>query len=162
MQTCPKCKQHKPLDRFPPSRRGKGDRWCNACLAQNAEAWRRRQPDYRALRYAWRRREPEVYLLRNARARAKVLSLEFQLTHEDVFVTTDCPMCLRPMSLGHGRLHDLSPTVDRIDPLKGYVPDNVWVICHQCNRKKDDLTVEQLRDMADIIEGELLCRGQYT
>ena len=29
-----------------------------------------------------------------------------------------------------------SPTVDRLNPELGYEKDNIWIICHQCNKTK--------------------------
>lgn len=39
---------------------------------------------------------------------------------------------------------DSSPTLDRFDPSLGYIEGNVWVICWQCNRRKQDMAPERL------------------
>jgi len=57
----------------------------------------------------------------------------------------NCPYCKKLMNYGLGynkRLFiinfgsELRPSLDRIDGKKGYEPDNVWVICTECNTWK--------------------------
>ena len=45
-----------------------------------------------------------------------------------------CPCCSTVL-VPQGHSHN-SPTVDRIDPTKGYELDNIWVICFMCNHTK--------------------------
>jgi 5-methylcytosine-specific restriction endonuclease McrA len=46
-----------------------------------------------------------------------------------------CPCCKNVMIPMQGKIHN-SPTVDRLDPDKGYEVNNIWIICHQCNNTK--------------------------
>lgn len=39
---------------------------------------------------------------------------------------------------------DRSPSIDRIDPKRGYVVGNVALICWRCNNLKRDATAEEL------------------
>ena len=42
-------------------------------------------------------------------------------------------------------------TVDRVEPNRGYVVDNVSLLCQDCNRQKQDLTLDKLMVIADYI-----------
>lgn len=64
-----------------------------------------------------------------------------------------------------GRIYDYSiasyssresgPSFDRIDNSKGYVRDNVAIICTRCNMIKKDATVEELRNILKYMEENL-------
>lgn len=47
---------------------------------------------------------------------------------------------------------DDSPSIDRIDPTKGYTKDNIHIISWRANRIKNDGTPEEHRKIADYIE----------
>ena len=40
--------------------------------------------------------------------------------------------------------NSFSPSLDRIDSTKGYVPGNVWVISNKANRMKSNAAAEEL------------------
>jgi hypothetical protein len=42
-------------------------------------------------------------------------------------------------------------SIDRIDPSKGYTPDNVWLISQRANRIKNDATPEELKLIAEAV-----------
>jgi len=48
--------------------------------------------------------------------------------------------------------NDLTPSIDRIDPKKGYVKDNIIVVSMRANRIKNDATVDEIRKVADFYE----------
>jgi hypothetical protein len=93
-------------------------------------------------------------LLRGAKQRAKKRGIEFSIAIGDMTVPEFCPCCGRRIvatdTLGLAR-HE-SPSLDRIDPDKGYVPGNVSIICWRCNHLKSDATAEELRTVADWID----------
>jgi hypothetical protein len=72
------------------------------------------------------------------------------LTISDVVIPSRCPVLGIAMRPGAGRLCDTSPTLDRIDNTKGYVPGNVMVISYKANRIKSNATPEELRLVADF------------
>lgn len=43
-----------------------------------------------------------------------------------------------------------SPSLDKIEPSRGYVPGNVIVISNRANRLKSDASVEELRAIASF------------
>lgn len=83
-------------------------------------------------------------LLTGARKRAEKNGLEFDLRPEDVVIPERCPVFDILLSPGKGSAHDASPTLDRIDPTRGYVRGNVAVISNKANRMKQDNTIETL------------------
>lgn len=95
----------------------------------------------------YRRLHPERMLLKRARVRASKLKLHFDLNETDIAVPANCPILgieLRVVQGEGKRPHDCSPSLDRIDPNKGYVRDNVAVISQRANRIKNNATRDEL------------------
>ena len=61
------------------------------------------------------------------------------LTIDQLIILTPahCPCC-GVILVPQGNQHN-SPSVDRLDPTKGYEKDNIWIICHSCNTRKGKL-----------------------
>jgi hypothetical protein len=83
-----------------------------------------------------------------ARARARREGVEFSIDASDVVIPETCPVFGTPFDMRdnvdmRGPRYDV-PSLDRIDPSKGYVPGNVWVISFAANRIKCDSTPEEL------------------
>ena len=68
-----------------------------------------------------------------------------------------CPLCDRPMASGGDTRND-SPSLDRILPELGYTLQNVWWVCHDCNRQKSDLDPARAYDMWDRVWEEIKAR----
>jgi hypothetical protein len=100
-----------------------------------------------------------LYLLRRARHRARALGLEFDLTESDIIVPAACPVLGIPIRVVQGqgkRPHDSSPSLDRIDPKRGYVRGNVAVLSQRANRIKNDASAEEIGRLAKWM-GVALC-----
>lgn len=85
-------------------------------------------------------------LLQLAKDRAKRKNIEFSITEADLVSVTHCPLLGIEISFdnrGSGGKPN-SPSIDRINPSKGYVPGNVWVISAKANRIKSDATPDEL------------------
>lgn len=87
-----------------------------------------------------------------AKQRAKVKKLEFSLVREDIVIPEICPALKIPLARGNRSVHDNSPTIDRIDPTKGYTKDNIVVISYAANRAKGNLTIKNLKDIVSFYE----------
>lgn len=90
-------------------------------------------------------------LVHSAKGRARELGLEFSIKAENFIPITHCPLLgikLNFASVGRG-YHGDSPSIDRLDPTKGYVPGNVWVISNRANRMKSDATIEEIKMLAE-------------
>lgn len=108
---------------------------------------------------AWQRDKEQrdiVYaLLRNSKKRARARGLEWNLTRSDISVPTLCPILGIPLRKNRGTLSKDSPSLDRVDNSKGYVPGNVQVISFWANTMKDNLTLEQIERLYLYVKGEL-------
>ena len=104
---------------------------CPECLKQ---AHRRRTDNYTA------------WMLKAKQSNAKAKGIEFSLRQEDIVIPDRCPVLGIPLKKNISKSHaGNSPSIDRVDPTKGYMPDNIRIISHRANRKKQDCTVEELR-----------------
>lgn len=88
----------------------------------------------------------------SAKKRAESKSIPFAITQSDIMVPAFCPVLGLRLKPGPGRVHDASPTLDRIVPRLGYVPGNVLVISMRANRLKSDATVAELRAIAGFYD----------
>lgn len=158
---CVSCKQYidlRSFSRLETSLSGRGDR-CLPCAAKKrldyynsdspaAVAARRRYADQLVS-------DPAHMMLIQARHRAKKKGKEFTISKEDIAVPKLCPVFGIPMVVGSGvgfkgtPLSEFggaadSPSLDRIDSSKGYIPGNVKVISLRANLRKGDATIEEL------------------
>jgi hypothetical protein len=64
--------------------------------------------------------------------------------------TPACPCCGAAIDYGYknGKPTDLSPSIDRFDPPKGYILGNVVLICWRCNNLKRNATPDELEGIA--------------
>lgn len=106
-----------------------------------------------------RHREPEFALWERARCRARRSGVGFALRQEAIVVPTKCPVLGIPIKIGGERSQN-SPSLDRIRPHEGYVPNNVRVISDQANRLKSDRTYRQLLHRAET--GRRKLRDDYA
>lgn len=101
-------------------------------------------------------------MIARARQRALDKNLPFNIDHKYIrsLVPSHCPIfgtklewsCCRG-NTGGGLPN--SPSLDRIDPSKGYVKGNVWIISHRANTIKNDASHEELKLITKAV-GEAL------
>lgn len=148
---CGKCGETKLLSEFPKCHDGHNN-WCKFCNNANAKAWRLANPErHKASHRAdyiknWKKRN-----LANAAKRADTYGLPCTITEDDIGVPEICPVLGFPLAVGAGGKKYNSPTIDKIDPLLGYVPGNVWVISNLANAMKQNATPGQLLTFADWV-----------
>jgi hypothetical protein len=121
---------------------------CKACNAAYMRAYLKQR----------RRRLPGQAMWERARKRAQSGQLAFALTKDAIFVPRTCPALGIALTPGSTRSAQ-SPSLDRIEPRLGYVPDNVRVISDRANRLKGNCSLQELRRRA--IEGAPELRGEY-
>ena len=89
-----------------------------------------------------------------AKRRAAKEGIDFDIEVTDLVVPEFCPVFGVPLEptergTGHG---DHAPSIDRIDPTRGYVKGNVAVISWRANRIKGRFTADELRRVAEWLE----------
>lgn len=128
-------------------RRAVNGKWNASEKAQTAkERWRQKDP-----KKAW-----AVYATGGAKARASARKLPFDLTSAYVLeITPDtCPIYGTPFSfVGNKTVAPESATLDRLDPVKGYVQSNVAVISMKANAIKNAYGSEDIQKVADWLRG---------
>ena len=133
----------KPCSRGHLAHRHTRNRGCVECEALRATG------DKQIYRREMRTRNPVLVLFKNAKARAKLRDIPFEIAIKDIVWTDACPCCGHPFVLGSPvkRPVPLTPSLDRKVPEKGYVPGNIVVLCHRCNTLKRDASVAEIETL---------------
>jgi hypothetical protein len=95
---------------------------------------------------------PEHLIWMETKKRAKKRGIPFEIEVSDVVIPKVCPILGIELSFGVGRVHDASPSLDRIVPEKGYVKDNCFIISSKANRMKQENTLETLEKIIAYIK----------
>ena len=90
-------------------------------------------------------------ILGRARLRAQKLGIPFDLVKEDIKVPDICPLLGITLEFGTKENYMFTPSLDRIEPSKGYVKSNVRVISMLANTMKSNASKEQLLKFAKNI-----------
>lgn len=98
---------------------------------------------------------PSRAIWSEVRRRARRKGIPFDIEVEDVIVPTTCPILGIPLTFGEGQACDNSPSIDRLDPTRGYVKGNCFVISNKANRMKQDNTLADFRKIVAYIESRL-------
>lgn len=164
---CSKCGRELLLDAFNKGNSLYGRRsFCRECerkiqneperrkRRRELELIRRRNPEYvkksnarDRLRIHSNPNSTKLALLRSAKQRAKTKGLEFNIDITDIELPKVCPLLGIPLFSSYreeGKSIDHSYSIDRINPNKGYIKGNVWVISYKANRIKNDASLEEL------------------
>lgn len=107
--------------------------------------------------------EPWIMAYRNTKTRARAKDMVFDLTEDYIksIWTDTCPVLGIPLysavyEQGKGRSHsakphDNSPSIDRIDPSKGYIQGNVIVMSYRANMIKNCGTLEEHQKIVEFL-----------
>jgi hypothetical protein len=114
--------------------------------------------DQRRYRERWR----IAVLIRHARSRCRKNGIEFDAVYMQsikYLKPSHCPCCGVGLSYGFsgkaGKPPNNGPSLDRIDPTKGYIHGNVEIICWRCNALKRDATLPELQEIVAYMEARL-------
>ena len=151
-KVCRRCLQSKPSDFFyaAPRMRDGYASWCKACASKKAiESLDKKFKD------------PRQRLFVSSQHNARNRGVEHTISVEDIKLPKVCKYLgitidySRSSEKGRLRAAD-SPSIDRIDPSRGYVPGNIQIISFLANQMKSNATIEQLLAFA---EGVLRVHG---
>ena len=148
LRQCNICKEHRPQTDFYKVKRAKKDilgvpriSRCRQCEIQK----------YMEL-------DPRQKMVYAALNRARIGGLECTITKDDIVIPEACPVLKIPLvaRIGAGRSNrdhvENSPSLDRIDNSKGYVPSNIAVISMRGNMIKNNATLAELKAIVAYIE----------
>lgn len=131
-------------------------RYCSKRCKQKARGLRDCEKHRKEVRdYAWSL-SPEHYCWLAARNRCRKSGLEFTIQVEDIpKLERFCPITGLEMFRNEGGHKDNSPTLDRIDTTKGYIPGNVRLISYKANRWKSDMSPEMIKRLYEYSTGKI-------
>lgn len=163
MIACSKCKQKKPPEAFIGGQKGRNGRlmWCNACTRAAAHAWRCKKPSgyFSAGTAAWRQRNPEKHrvlvLLQGAKKRALAKALDFDLTKEWVIDRLESGVCEVTGLPFDFQSAVYRPSIDRLEPEKGYTEANCQMVIWAYNIAKFDFGHDALVEWVTAWQGRL-------
>lgn len=156
-KTCTKCGVSKPLEEFK-RRSGKGRKSkhhiCRVCLHRQVRLKGYDYPSrrrYRALRLIWS----------NCKNRSEKRNVPFNITVSDIrnlwekqegkCAVTGLMMAPLFEVRGTGKVDAMSPSIDRIVPILGYVVGNLRFVCHSVNNFKMQMTDDEMLEIAKAI-----------
>lgn len=114
---------------------------CRDCNREHAIEYRKAHPE---------KRQGIAWLIGQARYRAKLSKLPFNMTASDLHIPEVCPVLGIPLFYSAKRWN--SPSIDRIDNDKGYVTGNVKIISYRANVLKSNATLTELRALVAYME----------
>lgn len=122
-----------------------------------AKTYRRTHPEWtratqKRARAKLRESNPAHLIWMETKKRAKKRKIPFTLDVSDIVIPTHCPILGIELTFGKGRVHDGSPSLDRIIPALGYIQGNCFIISSKANRMKQENTLETLEKIIQYIK----------
>ncbi len=132
--------------------------WCSDTCGQAGRRRRHYQdnPEYYKNKRIRENSDVPRRILARVKSRARKCCIPFDLDLSDINVPDTCPVLGIKIQVipGCGRNPRHSPSLDRIDPTKGYTKGNVRVISNRANLLKSNATIEELelilKDLREI------------
>ena len=127
------------------------------CRAYSREHYRRAPEKQKRLKKDWELRHYPGKLLQSARDTSRTYGWVCDLDVSDIAIPGRCPLLGLLLDCRAPARSDNLPSIDRIDPSKGYIKGNVWVVSWRANRLKSDASLEELEG---IVRGMQLERAR--
>ena len=95
-----------------------------------------------------------LYAALKYRTNKRNIPLDVSIEYLISIATDNCPVFNTPLSWCErkGRITANSPSLDRINPEKGYVEGNLQWLSNMANTMKQNATLEQLNQFADWVK----------
>ncbi len=77
------------------------------------------------------------------------MGLEFTITESDLQMIDVCPVLGIPLDWSPSARKDNTPSIDRFDSSKGYVPGNVAIISWRANNLKSNGTLDEFKRLVE-------------
>jgi hypothetical protein len=145
MRTCVDCGETLARSEFYTSRSGATSRVCKPCTGN----------DKRSAHAS----DPRKNMLQHAKSRSRRDGVPYFICAKDILIGGEDPVSGRPYRVNSGGPCGDSPSLDKLIPSLGYVPNNVVVVNHRTNRISSDASPQELRAVADWKEREIEARG---
>jgi len=170
-KVCTKCKIEKSIELFYKTSsecKECSNKRCNNYYEENKEGILSQHKEYakrdnktfkkrhRTYNRDYRINHKERAMLIAARMRSKTGNLEFNITEEDIVIPEFCPVLGIKIVNDNDKLLDNSPSLDRIDPTKGYVKGNVCVISGRANTIKNKGSIEEHKKIVQYMNKNLM------
>lgn len=95
----------------------------------------------------YRLKNREKFMVRDAKRRAKLQGVPFDIVEEDITIPEYCPIL--GIKLENCGNQGSAPSLDKLIPSLGYVKGNVSVISYRANMLKNNMTLEEITRMAE-------------
>ena len=154
---CPACQKKFPVTMFykkTSARDGRRD-YCKKCDSKRNAEYKEQNPVLI--------QTGQMICSAKKRAVKKQLSFDIDTEYVRSLVVSHCPILGMPLEWSCQRnvgriVLDGSPSLDRIDPTKGYVKGNVWIISYRANLIKSNATHEELKLVTKAV-GEAIVKS---
>lgn len=146
---CKKCDTIKSLDEFVTDKRKKYGKGyiCKECARKRnliyfgTKIGKERRKE---ITQKCREKTKEHTLWYHAKTRALSNNIIFDITPNDIIIPDICPVLAIPICRNiRGKVEDYSPSLDRVNPNRGYIKENILVISHKANRIKHSGTIQE-------------------
>lgn len=94
-----------------------------------------------ASKEGWLGRTFEQTMLAASKHRAQKRGIPHTITIDDIVIPEKCPILGVNIQLIRGSRY--APSLDQIEPNKGYTPDNIIVMSHRANQLKSNISKEE-------------------
>jgi len=157
---CRGCNAEKSLSEFHINNKSKdGHQWkCKKCCNETSLKWSKTESGrskHKETEQRRRQNHPESIILSAAKINAKRKNIDFSLSLEDIIIPKYCPVLGIPLNKNQISSGYNSPSIDRIDNIKGYTPDNIVIVSDRVNRVKRDSSLEELKQILMYMKGEI-------
>lgn len=158
MKPCLRCTVAKPYNEFYKNKNRKDgySNECKACAHDRYKADPQAVEKRKQFAVKWKQVNPKSlwvhWAVNRAKKRAKIKNVPFNLKSRDLIplVPDVCPVFGTPFTFTGNVVGgtDTSPSIDRIDPKKGYVIENIAIISVKANSIKNAYTAAELMQVA--------------
>lgn len=124
----------------------------NEILARSAKRYSVKRDEIRQQAMDRYRSDLVGVMIDRSKQRAAKVGVQHTIKRTDIFLPERCPVLGVVLQRAtNGKAQANSPSLDRIDPTKGYIPGNVQVMSYKANCMKNNATATELRLFAQYV-----------